>query len=114
MLVGLYRLATNQLTHRTSSFKQVLKMSFSSVGSKFKVYVTQPIPQPALDLLQNGGLDVVVNEKTPLDRETFMKSIHGVDAIFCTLNEKINNELLDRAGDKIKVRFFDGALKNPV
>jgi hypothetical protein len=79
-------------------------MNSSSLrNSKLRVYVTQPIPKQAFDVLHDAGLDVIVNERIPLDRETLVASVCGVDAIFCTLNEKINKELLDKAGDKLKV-----------
>jgi hypothetical protein len=67
-------------------------MSTLSNKKQFKVFVTQPIPSEALQILQENNLDNTINTKTPLDRETLLKSVQNVDALFCTLNEKINVE----------------------
>ena len=80
---------------------QKSKMSTSSNTKRFKVYVTQPIPNEAMEILKSNDLDINLNEKTPLDRETLLKSVKGIDALFCTLNEKINSELLNIAGDQM-------------
>jgi tRNA nucleotidyltransferase (CCA-adding enzyme) len=81
------------------------KMSTSSSNKRFKVYVTQPIPNEAMEILKENDLDVNLNETTPLDRNTLLKSVKNIDALFCTLNEKINSELLNEAGDQLKVGF---------
>ena len=70
---------------------------------KFKVYVTQPIPAEAMEILKENNLDVNLNEKIPLERDTLLKSVKNIDALFCTLNEKINAELLNEAGEQLKV-----------
>jgi hypothetical protein len=79
-------------------------MSTLSNKKQFKVFVTQPIPSEALQILQENNLDVTINTKTPLDRETLLKSVQNIDALFCTLNEKINVELLDEAGQQLQVK----------
>ena len=89
------------------NFIWIHKMSTASESSKKRprVYVTQSIPVEAMDILKENNLDVILNEKTPLDRDTFLKSVKNIDALFCTLNEKINSELLDEAGSQLKVFF---------
>lgn len=72
-------------------------------SQKFKVYVTQPIPPEALKILQENNFDATINENVPLNRDVFLKSVKNIDALFCTLNEKINAELLDSAGKQLKV-----------
>jgi hypothetical protein len=79
--------------------------SSSSSNKRFKVYVTQPIPNEAMEILKENDLDINLNEKTPLDRNTLLKSVKNIDALFCTLNEKINSELLNEAGDQLKVDY---------
>ncbi len=81
-------------------------MSRSS-NNKLRVFVAQPIPKQAIDILEsNKNIQLEINEKTPLSREKFLASIKNVDAIFCTLNEKINRETLDAAGSNLKVLTF--------
>ena len=79
-------------------------MSTLNNKKQFKVFVAQPIPSEALQILQENNLDVTINTKTPLDRETLLKSVQNIDALFCTLNEKINVELLDEAGQQLQVK----------
>lgn len=71
--------------------------------SHFKVFVTQPIPNEALQILQSNHIDASINTKIPLKRDELLKGVQGVDALFCTLNEKIDKELLETAGSKLKV-----------
>jgi len=42
-------------------------------------------------------------EPTPIPRETFLKWSKGASGILCMLSEKIDEELLDAAGPKLKV-----------
>lgn len=70
-----------------------------------KVFVTQPIPNEALQILQASNLDVSINTNIPLKREVLLKGVKDVDALFCTLNEKIDKDLLDAAGSSLKVYF---------
>ena len=86
-------------------------MSYSSNASdshRFRVFVTQPIPNEALKILTDNNIDAIVNERTPLSRDVLLESVKNIDGLFCTLNEKINGELLDSAGSKLKVRLALG------
>lgn len=72
----------------------------------FKVYATQPIPQQAIEILKSNGVSyLIVNQETPLSRQDLLRSVssHSVDGLFCTLNERIDTELLDAAGSNLKV-----------
>jgi hypothetical protein len=71
--------------------------------AKPKVFVTQPIPPEAYDILKQNNMQITVNEHTPLSRTRLIESIKGCDALFCTLNEKIDKEVLDSAGEQLKV-----------
>ena len=77
---------------------------------KYKVFVTQPIPKEAVDIMVSNNLELIINEKTPLKRETLLDSLKNCDALFCTLNEKIDKELLEKCGEKLKVLFFDNMI----
>jgi glyoxylate/hydroxypyruvate reductase len=73
-------------------------------SNRLKVFVTQPIPVEAIELLNsNKSIDLFINDQLPLSREKLLNSVVDCDALFCTLNEKIDNELLDKAGSKLKV-----------
>lgn len=66
------------------------------------VYVTRTIPEVALTLLRHHCQVIYRDEVTPPTREELLKNVVDVDAIYCTLNEKIDRELID-ASPKLKV-----------
>lgn len=70
---------------------------------RFRVYVTKPIPDEAASILKANNVDFVVNEKVPLPREDLLNGVKNVNAIYCTLNEKIDKEVIDAAGPGLKV-----------
>lgn len=72
-------------------------LNMSTASEKIKVFVTQPIPLQALEILKRNNLEVIVNEEVPLPRSDFFKAVSNCHALFCTLNEKIDKELLDSA-----------------
>lgn len=52
----------------------------------------------------NSRCDVTLwNKPSPVPRADFLKSIPGMDAIFCSLNDKIDKEVLEAAGSSLKV-----------
>ncbi|MCC6144245.1 MAG: D-glycerate dehydrogenase [Candidatus Hydrogenedentes bacterium] len=71
-----------------------------------KIFVTRPIPQPALQLLLDAfsAEDVKVYPiDQPIPREELLREVQGVDAIFSLLTEKIDGELLDAAGPQLQI-----------
>ena len=64
---------------------------------KPRVYVTRRIPEAGLRILQRFCEVVYRDEVPPPSREELLEAVRDVDAIYCTLNEKIDKELLDRA-----------------
>ena len=68
-----------------------------------KLLITQPIPEEAMRILNQHDIEIVVNHTLPLTRYKFLESLKGCDALFCTLNEKIDKEALDEAGQTLKV-----------
>lgn len=70
---------------------------------KYRVFVTQPIPPMALRQLEEQGYEVIVNQEVPLSRQTLLNGVKDIDALYCTLNEKIDKEVLDHAGSRLKV-----------
>ena len=78
---------------------------YGSAGQKFKIACTQPIPDAAISILNQIQPDLHINTKTPLARGDLIELVKDSHAIFCTLNEKIDKEVLDAAGKQLKVGF---------
>jgi glyoxylate reductase len=66
-----------------------------------KVLVTREIPVVGLRLLEE--FDLTVLSEGPPKRDELLKAASGVDGILCTLTEQIDAELIDAAGDNLKV-----------
>lgn len=48
--------------------------------------------------------DVVLwNKQTPIPRSELLSKVPGVSAIFCTLTDKIDEEILNAAGEQLQV-----------
>lgn len=43
------------------------------------------------------------DQPSPVPRTEFLKNVVGVNGIFCSLTDKIDKELLDKAGPDLKV-----------
>jgi glyoxylate reductase len=71
-----------------------------------KIFVTRPIPESGIKMLQDKGYEVVVNEAgrdraaTP---EEVMAGVKGVDALLSVLTEKITPEIMDAGLPTLKV-----------
>ena len=78
-------------------------MSTLSENKKFKVFVTQPIPDQAKQILETDKIELHINETLPLSRARLLDAVEGCHGIFCTLNEKIDKEIIDQAGLNLKV-----------
>lgn len=69
----------------------------------FRVHITRPLPQIAIDLLERAGCRVTVPEDAGLpDREALLKSVAEADAILSILTEKIDEEVIN-SGANLKV-----------
>lgn len=69
-----------------------------------KVVVTGKIPKPGLDILRRGGHDVQVwDSEDQQPRDQLLEQVAGADAILSLLTEKVDGELLDAAGEQLKV-----------
>ncbi|XP_076329369.1 glyoxylate reductase/hydroxypyruvate reductase-like isoform X2 [Tachypleus tridentatus] len=75
-----------------------------SENSKRVVYVTRPdIPSEAINLLKTECDVHMWTEVRTIPREELLKNVVGKDALYCLLTEKIDAELLEAAGPKLKV-----------
>jgi glyoxylate reductase len=71
--------------------------------SKYKVYVTEQIPEVGLDLLRSEGLEVEVwNYDNPICEEELKMVLKDCDGLISMLGHKISKELIDLC-PKLKV-----------
>ncbi|XP_071439357.1 glyoxylate reductase/hydroxypyruvate reductase-like [Hetaerina americana] len=72
--------------------------------SKPKVFVTRPdIPLEAINLLKERSEVSMWLEPMPVPREVLLENVKGKNAIFCTLTDRIDKELIERAGPTLRV-----------
>lgn len=85
-----------------------IDVKFYTISSKMmnkpKVLITRPdIPTIGLNLL-NEQCDIVLwNKESPIPRSELLSKVSGVSGIFCTLTDKIDEEILIAAGQNLKV-----------
>ena len=66
-----------------------------------KVLVTREIPEAGLELLE--GFDVSVLSERPPERGELLEAVRGAGGILSTVTEKMDAEVMDAAGDDLKV-----------
>jgi lactate dehydrogenase-like 2-hydroxyacid dehydrogenase len=71
--------------------------------SKPKVVVTRRIPKAGLERVKEECEVRQWDSEEPIPRETLLEWVEGIDGLYCLLTEKIDDELLDAAGDNLKV-----------
>ena len=60
------------------------------------VFVTRPVPQPALQLLRDGGLDVRLRlDESPIPRPDLLEGAAQADALLCMLTDRVDAEVMD-------------------
>lgn len=80
---------------------QIVKGATLPVPMTARVVVTGRLAQSALAPLQ--GLTVWVNSEDLLDRDELLARVAGASAIVCTLNSRVDDELLEAAGPQLQV-----------
>ena len=66
-----------------------------------KVLVTREIPASGLSVLE--PFDVTVLYERPPERDELLEAVHGVSGILSTATEKVDGEVMDAAGESLKV-----------
>ena len=66
-----------------------------------KVLITREIPEAGLHFLE--GFDVTVLSEEPPDRKELLEAVQGANGILSILTEAIDAEVMDAAGDDLKV-----------
>jgi lactate dehydrogenase-like 2-hydroxyacid dehydrogenase len=68
------------------------------------VYVTRPIPQAGIDILERAGARVERNrEDRALARDELLTAVRGRDGVLCLLTDTIDAAVMDAAGPACKV-----------
>ena len=71
--------------------------------SKPKVFVTRVIPDKGLDLVKDFcDVDLWEGELPP-SRDELLQRVQGVDGMLCLLTDKVDGEVMDAAGEQLKV-----------
>ncbi|MEZ4699485.1 MAG: D-glycerate dehydrogenase [Rhodothermales bacterium] len=75
-----------------------------SIGFPMNVYVTRPIPQPGIDILEAAGATVTCNpDDRALTREELHEAVQGRDGVLCLLSDRIDADTMDAAGAQCRV-----------
>lgn len=69
------------------------------------VFVTRPIPQKGLNLILSAPYVKadIWEDDLPPPRAVLLEKVRGIDGLYCLITEKVNEELLDAAGSRLKV-----------
>lgn len=69
-----------------------------------KILVTREIPQSGLETLKKQfGESVVIYHGPPMSHEELLEEVKGVDAILSLLTDKISKDVLEAAGENLKI-----------
>ena len=71
--------------------------------SKPKVFVTRAIPDKGLNTIRKHCRADIWPEELPPPREVLLERVQGVDGILSLLTSKIDAEVMDTAGSRLKV-----------
>lgn len=71
--------------------------------SKPKVFVTRVIPDKGLDLIKDFCEVDLWEGELPPSRVELMHRVQGVDGLLCLLTDKVDGEVMDAAGEQLKV-----------
>ncbi|KAL7294337.1 hypothetical protein TKK_0012347 [Trichogramma kaykai] len=108
VLVGAVRLQRNTINCIVTDYLKLTSCQLSNIAhhsmTRPKVFVTRAgLPEAGLKLLQDE-CDVDIWEKTnPIPKSELMARIKNVDGVLCLLTDKIDDEVLNAAGSKLKV-----------
>lgn len=71
-----------------------------------KVFITRPIPDAGIKLLQEKDYEVLINDLAtdrPATKEEILNGVKGADALLSVLTEKIDAEIMEAAGPQLKI-----------
>lgn len=68
-----------------------------------KVLITRRIPDAGFDILENKVEMDIYDEDCPISQEELLARVKGKDGLYCLLSDKIDNEMIEAAGDSLKI-----------
>ncbi len=68
-----------------------------------KIFVTRQIPEKGINLLREKDWEVSIGPEGAISREELLEGVKGVDAILSVLTEKIDSEVMEAAGEQLKI-----------
>jgi glyoxylate reductase len=71
--------------------------------SKPKVFITRAIPEKGLEMIRDFCDADIWEGELPPSREKLLKHVQGVEGILSLLTDRIDGEVMDRAGGQLKV-----------
>ena len=71
--------------------------------SKPKVFVTRGIPEKGLEIIREFCDVDLWPDDMPPSREELLKGVQGVDGLLCLLTDRVDGEVMDAAGEQLKV-----------
>ncbi len=71
--------------------------------AKPKVFVSRVIPEEGLARVREATDATIWEDELPPPRDVLLQSVEGCDGILTLLTDKVDDELLDRAGPQLKV-----------
>jgi len=71
--------------------------------SKPKVFVTRMIPEKGLEAIREFCEMDLWQDELPPSREELLNRIKGMDGLLCLLTDRVDGELIDTAGEQLKV-----------
>jgi glyoxylate reductase len=71
--------------------------------AKSKVFVSRVIPEEGLARVREATAATIWPDELPPSREELLNAVEGCDGILTLLTDRVDDELLDRAGPQLKV-----------
>lgn len=71
--------------------------------SKYKVFVTRIIPEKGLNPVVDFCQADIWQEELPPSHDEILRRVSGVDGLLCLLTDQIDDEVMDAAGDGLRV-----------
>ena len=71
--------------------------------SKPKVFITRAIPEKGLEIIKEVCDVDIWQDELPPGRADLIQHVHGVDGLLSLLTDKIDSDVMDEAGQQLKV-----------
>jgi lactate dehydrogenase-like 2-hydroxyacid dehydrogenase len=71
--------------------------------AKFRVFVSREIFPEAMEMITSEAEAELWPDELPPPRSTMLEKVVGIDGLLCLLTDKVDGELMDAAGPRLKV-----------